>query len=147
MGGNGEAKDQNLYEIIDHTADVGLRVRGRHVAEVFEKAALGFYDLMVSLKAVEAGAVRHVSVEAEALDDLLVQWLSELLYLFEVEGFLGKKVQVVIHPQWSLTAAVQGDFFDPKRHELKLLYKAVTYHQASVDFSDGTWTAQVIFDI
>ncbi len=147
MGGNGETRDQNLYEILDHTADVGLRVRGRHLAEVFEKAALGFYDLMVSLKAVEAEAVRHVNVEAESLDELLVQWLSELLYLFELDGFLGKKVHVVVDPQWKLTAVVQGDFFDPKRHELKLLYKAVTYHKASVDFCDGTWTAQVIFDI
>lgn len=143
----GEAMEQGFYEIIDHTADVGLRVHGPHLAHVFEKAALGFYDLMVGLTAVEERQVRHVRVEAEALDELLVRWLSELLYLFDVEGFLGKKVTVVLEPSWQLKATVHGELFDPQRHELKLLYKAVTYHKASVEFRDGSWTAQVIFDI
>lgn len=139
--------DRGFYEIIDHTADVGLRVHGGHLAHVFEKAALGFYDLMVSLTAIEARQVRHVRVEAETLDELLVRWLSELLYLFDVAGFLGRKVHVVLEPQWRLDATVHGEVFDPQRHELKLLYKAVTYHRASVEFSDGSWTAQVILDI
>lgn len=139
--------EHGFYEIIDHTADVGLRVHGRHPAHVFEKAALGFYDLMVSLTAIEARQVRHVRVEAETLDELLVHWLSELLYLFDVQRFLGRKVDVVLEPQWRLEANVHGEVFDPQRHELKLLYKAVTYHKASVEFCDGSWTAQVILDI
>ncbi|ROQ90192.1 archease [Desulfosoma caldarium] len=143
----GEAMDQGWYEIIHHTADVGLRVHGPHLRHVFEKAALGFYDLMAGLTAIEERQVRHVHVEAEALDELLVRWLSELLYLFDVENFLGKKVAVVLEPSWHVKATVHGEVFDPQRHELKLLYKAVTYHMASVEFRNGFWTAQVIFDI
>lgn len=139
--------ERALYEIVDHTADVGLRVHGRHLSEVFEKAALGFYDLMVGLDSVEIRQSREVRVEAQALDELLVQWLSELLYLFEIEGFLGKAVQVAVHPSWRLTATVHGEPLDPTRHRVALVYKAVTYHTAAVHFADGQWSAQVIFDV
>ncbi len=139
--------EKAFYEIVDHTADVGIRVHGRDLPEVFEKAALAFYDLMVGLDAVERRQSREVSVEAQALDEVLVQWLDELLYLFEVEGFLGKAVRVALSPSWRLTATVDGETFDPDRHRVKLLYKAVTYHKASVAFAHGLWSAQVIFDI
>lgn len=139
--------DRALYEIVDHTADVGIRVRGRDLTEVFEKAALGFYDLMVGLEAVEVRQTREVRLEAQALDELLVQWLSELLYVFEVEGFLGKGVQVDVSPSWRLAATVHGELFDPSRHRVALVYKAVTYHKASVAFTEGWWSAQVIFDV
>ncbi|MEJ5365842.1 MAG: archease [Desulfosoma sp.] len=139
--------ERALYEIVDHTADVGIRVQGRDLAEVFERAALAFYDLMVGLDAVEIRQSREVCVEAQALDELLVQWLSELLYLFDVQGFLGKAVQIAVNPSWRLTATVHGEPLDPDRHRVGLVYKAVTYHAASVKFTDGLWTAQVIFDI
>lgn len=139
--------EEALYEIVDHTADVGIRVHGRDLREVFEKAALGFYDLMVGLDSVEIRQSRQVCVEAQALDELLVQWLSELLYLFEVEGFLGKAVQVSVDPSWRLTASVHGEILDPDRHRVEIVYKAVTYHTASVTFADGLWSAQVIFDV
>lgn len=139
--------DKAGYEIVDHTADVGLRVRAHDLPEIFEKAALGFYDLMVGLDSVEVRKNHSLVVEAHALDELLVQWLSELLYLFEVEGFLGKAVRVELEPGWRLTATVHGEGLDPNRHDVKLLYKAITYHKAFVAFEDGVWTAQVIFDV
>ncbi|SMC20379.1 SHS2 domain-containing protein [Desulfacinum hydrothermale DSM 13146] len=137
------------YELLDHTADVGLRLRARSLEELFQVAAHAFYELMVDRTRVEDRERKGVALEAAALDELLVAWLSELLFLFETEAFLGRSVHVHLEEgkTWRLRGQIGGERLDFDRHELQLLYKAVTYHQLKVEQDAHGWHAQVIFDV
>jgi SHS2 domain-containing protein len=137
------------YELLDHTADAGFRARARSLEELFQVAAHAFYDLMVDRATVEEREHRDVVVDAPELDDLLVVWLSELLFLFETEGFLGRSAQVSLErgAGWTLHGRIAGEGLDPDRHEVQLVYKAVTYHGLKVERLEDGWEAQVIFDV
>jgi SHS2 domain-containing protein len=86
-------------------------------------------------------------VEAEALDELMVNWLDEFLYLHDTEGLVFKRFQVEPIQQNRLEAMAWGEVLDPARHEIKAGIKAVTYHQLYVKEIDGGWETQVIFDV
>ena len=135
------------YEFIEHTADLGFKVYGASLEELFAHAAEAFFEAMVALEGVAEGTERSVEVEADALDDLMVSWLSELLYLFDAERLIFKSFQVKRIENNRLEATIRGEVLDPARHEIKSGVKAVTYHQLYVKEKDGGWEAQVILDI
>jgi SHS2 domain-containing protein len=137
----------NTHEFIEHTADLGLKAYGASVEELFVHAAEGFFDALISLKHVEEKEERVIEVEAEALDDLIVTWLSELLYLFDTEKLVFKRFKVNRLKDNQLEAIAWGEVLDPARHEIKTGIKAVTYHQLYVKEKEGGWETQVIFDI
>ena len=135
------------YEFIEHTADLGFKVYGASLEELFAHAAEAFFEAMVALEGVAEGTERSIEVEADALDDLMVSWLSELLYLFDAERLIFKSFQVKRIENNRLEATIRGEVLDPARHEIKSGVKAVTYHQLYVKEKDGGWEAQVILDI
>jgi SHS2 domain-containing protein len=102
---------------------------------------------MVDLSDVNPVEERSLRLAGDSLDELLVAWLSELLYLFETEGLLFSDFRVTVGPGVSLTATMRGERPAPERHRWKLAVKAVTYHQAEVAPINGGWRAQVILDI
>ena len=81
------------------------------------------------------------------MDELLVAWLSELLYLYEVEGLLLCDFALTEIDEGSVKGVATGEEFDENRHDIKTSIKAVTYHQLEIKEQDGLWQAQVIFDI
>jgi SHS2 domain-containing protein len=135
------------YEFIEHTADLGLKAYGASIEELFVHAAEGFFDALMSPKRVEEREERVIEVEAEALDDLMVSWLAELLYLFDTEKLVFKGFEVKRLQDNQLKAIARGESLDPARHEIKTGIKAVTYHQLYVKESQDGWETQVIFDI
>ncbi len=135
------------YEIVDHTADIGIRLRASSLEELFQGAALAFYDLLVESSSVESRETRRLHVEADAVDELMVAWLSELLYLFETERFLACRVQIEHMSEHELEARLEGEEFNPDKHKLLLLFKGVTFHQLEVRKTQEGWVAQVIFDV
>jgi SHS2 domain-containing protein len=76
-----------------------------------------------------------------------VNWLSGLLYLQDAEGWLFGDFQVISLEDRSLVAVARGEKFDPARHQLKLLVKAITYHQLMLEQTAAGWRAQVYVDI
>jgi SHS2 domain-containing protein len=86
-------------------------------------------------------------VEAPDLEALLVDWLNHLLYLFDVEGFLGREFKVVSLTPRRLQARVRGDIFDPARHPEKTGVKAATYHHLAITPKNRGWQATVILDL
>jgi SHS2 domain-containing protein len=135
------------YETFDHTADVGIRVMGRTLEEMFAHAAYALFDLLTDLKKVRQKISLEISVRGADREDLLVRWLSELLFLCESQGYLFKKFSFShLEPDF-LEAIARGEFFDPARHRFKTEIKAVTYHQVEVREKDGAWEGRVIFDI
>lgn len=135
------------YEIIEHTADVGLRFFGKTLDSLFVNAACGLFDLIAELEKVEEKESVDFTIEAEGKEELLVRWLSELHFRFEVDRQLFKRFQISKIDEKFLSAKAYGEKYDSERHELKTEIKAVTYHQLKVELSRKGWLAEVIFDV
>ncbi|MDI6754482.1 MAG: archease [Thermodesulfobacteriota bacterium] len=135
------------YETFDHTADLGIRIFGRTCEEVFANAAYALFDLLTGLDQVRENIAYTIQVEAEDREELLIRFLSELLFLCESEGYLFQRFSFTHLNQKSLKVVAYGETFDPSRHEFKTEIKAVTYHQVEVKESHGAWEGRVIFDL
>ncbi len=138
---------QLTYEIIDHTADLGIIVKGPDVKSLFILAAQAMTDLMVSGDISEKTAIRDVLVEGEDFSDLMVRWLGEILYLFEGENFIVHSIEIKSISPIQLKSTLSLSSFEPEYHQVLREIKAVTYHQISVDKANDGWEARVIFDI
>ena len=136
-----------MYEIFDHTADIGLRVRAERLEELFEEAGRGLMGVLIdNPEDVHPVETERIRVTGRELDYLMVDWLSELLFLFEQEGRVFAQFQVQIDGQ-GLTADVRGERLDPNRHRVLQEVKAVTYHNLKVQRSADGWLAEVILDV
>lgn len=135
------------FEVLDHTADVGLKSYGETLKEVFENAAIGMFSLITDLDNVKVSLSAEIEIEAEDRETLLVEWLNELLYRFEVEYLVFKRFEIVDwDEEYRLRARAYGEPLDLGRHQIKTQIKATSYHELKIEHSDG-WSAQVIFDI
>ncbi len=135
------------YQYIDHTADLGIKVFGDTLAELFENAAFGLFDNITNLEKVSPNSEFSIEVQATDREALLVNWLSELNYLFLTRKELFNCFQVNQINDEHLTATVRGEKLNLDRHEIYTEVKAVTYHKLYIKKSDQGWEAQVIFDL
>ena len=138
------------YRFIEHTADTGLEVEAETLDELFVEALRGMTDCITELERVAPKTRRRIGVRAADLGQLLVEWLSEVVYLFEVEDLLFCQAEVEIKQSkegFDLEATAAGEPYDPDRHPVKIAIKAVTYHQLAVEQTASGWRARVIFDI
>lgn len=135
------------YEVVAHTADVGLNVEGKTRAEFFENAARGMLSLMTDPAKVEPARRVKIMVSATDWENLLVDWLHELLYLATVKRMAIGSVRVERIDPFILKAEVSGETFDPSRHSLYREIKAATYHGLKISESPAGLSAQIIFDI
>lgn len=136
------------YHLFDHTADVGIEVTARSRPELFETSAIALFDLITDVRSVEARSEREVAVSARDTDELLVRWLSELLFLHDAEGEMFSRFVVSLLTPTHLTARIGGEPFDPSRHPVKTEVKAVTYHQVTVRTrDDGVHEARFVVDV
>jgi len=134
-------------EPIDHTADVGVRVRAPSPAEAFACVAAAMFDFMVEREGVAPERRWSVRLEAEGWEDLLVAWLEELLYRYESEGVVPRTFHISEIASTHLVAEIEGEYLDPARHETRSQIKAVTYHQLRAEETGEGFVVQVIFDI
>lgn len=136
-----------MFELFDHTADVGLRVRAGSLAELLVEAARGLTALIVvDPSGVAERQTRAIAVAAEEPEYLLFDWLNELLFLFDRERFLGARFEVNLGPA-GLVATVWGEPCDLERQPLSHEVKAITYHGLTVERMSDGWLAEVILDI
>lgn len=138
-----------MYEIIDHTADIGIKVNGSSLQELFISSAEAMFDIMVASKREFIPSIDvPVELEAPALDQLFVRWLQELLFVFETRRLVLSKFWIDSMDEGHLLGSAKGLKFDYTRHTQKLAIKAVTYHGLKVECGpSGLWQASVIFDI
>lgn len=136
------------YQLIDHPADLGLRAFGETREELFANAARAMFDQLVDLEKVATHQKSHLlTVEAPNQEELLVRFLSELLYLFTSEEFLPGRLEIIKMDDRHLEAKVWGERFSPSRHQLKTEIKAITYHNLKIDRDETGWRSEVIFDV
>lgn len=132
------------YELMEHTADVAVKAYGKDLNEIFANAALGMFSVMTDTSAVKIVGEYEVKVESADLESLLVDWLSELLYLFDTQEVFLSEFDVKIE-DCSLDAAVRGEKLDKERHPLKSDVKAATYHMIEINEDEGY--AVILLDI
>jgi protein archease len=140
-------REMRRFEILDHTADIGLIVYGEDLNTLFENAGKAFFHLITDLRKVRQRIERRIEVRGEPLERLMVDWLSELLYLHDVENLLFKGFKIESVGEEGLKAVVKGEQFQEGVHVIKTEVKAVTYHRIEVRKDNRMWRAQIIFDL
>jgi SHS2 domain-containing protein len=135
-------------EMFDHTADLGLRVFGADLADLFRTAAAGLFDVIVANReAVQPSETEPVSLEAESTEDLLLGWLNELIFRCETRHRLYGRFDIVIDDSGRrLGGAIGGEPIDRGRHVLDHEVKAATRHGLRLRSENGGWAAEVILD-
>ena len=136
------------YHEIEHTADIGFELTAPDLKSMFETAAAAMFDLICDLDAVGDGVSRTVRVRARDgdLENMMVRWLTELLYVLEAEGLLLSSFDVRRLESDVIEAGVAGEPVDYGRHALKAELKAATYHDIAVERRGDSWFVRVIFD-
>lgn len=133
------------YRYIDHTADLGIEVRGSSLTDLFVNVGRAIFETQIA-GMIKTEAEKHITLQAESTEDLLLDWCRELLYQFAVEGFIPELYAVSIEDH-ALDARLRGDRFDPRRHRMKLEIKNATYHQLAIERRANMLHARIIFDV
>lgn len=132
------------FKFLEHTADVKFQAFGKSVEEVFENSALAMFSAMSDEK-VEKKIKKKISAEGKDYESLLYNFLEELLFLFDSEGFFWGGVEKIKIKDNKLTATVVGD--KAENYELNIDIKAVTYNDMFVRKEKDKWIAQVVLDV
>ncbi len=134
------------YNIIEHTADIGIKAYGKNLSKCFENAAVGMFDIISDTKKVKPVGEYEIMLKSDTVEELLVDWLSKLLTISDINNFLFGKFNVSVDEEkCELNSKVYGENFDSERHTVGKEIKAVTYHILEVNKEKGY--VQVLFDI
>jgi len=133
------------FELIEHTADIGINAYGKTLTEAFANAAYGMFSIIAELESVREAESRRVKVNADDIESLLFEWLNALLYYFDVEMLLFKRFNISEFSDTRLVADCYGEKYDASRHQIKIGVKSATYHTLEVDRVKDR--VRVIFDI
>jgi SHS2 domain-containing protein len=145
-----------MFELFDHTADLGLRVQATTLEELLAEAGRGLLVMHVANpETVRPVQAKTIELLADDPAYLLFDWLSELLFAFESNKLLLAEFEIELCPSElppgvfpsKLIAHCRGEQMDPARHVMDHEVKAITYHGLKVEQQDGTWFAEVIVDI
>ncbi|MDF1531089.1 MAG: archease [ANME-2 cluster archaeon] len=138
------------FEYLPHPADVRFTAHGNTLEETFEQAAYAMFGVIIHNTILEPERSVDIELESEGLDNLLYDYLSELLYLFEVEEIVFGQFKVDsiewINSGYVLKGRASGESIDTERHNFETEVKAVTYHQLKVEKEDEGYSAHVIVD-
>jgi SHS2 domain-containing protein len=133
------------FELIEHTADMGLKAYGKNLSEAFTNAAYGMFSIIAELDNVREKEKRHIEIKGDDKESLLFEWLNSLLYYFDVEGLIFKRFNIIEFGENQLKADCLGEKYNPKHHQLKTGIKSATFHMLEVDKAKNQ--VQVIFDV
>lgn len=136
-----------MYEIFDHTADLGIRVRATTLEDLLADAACGLFSVMAgdltTVRTTEEFAFR---IDGENVEELFHDWLAELLYTFHARRLLLSEFHVTVDAA-GLSATARGEPIDPSRHSIDVEVKAITWHGLKVERQPDGWLAEVIVDV
>lgn len=133
------------FDLVEHTADIGIKAYGHTLAEAFVNAACGLFSIITNLHKIRMVESRVVELEEKSPEGLLFAWLNHLIYIFDAEQIVFKQCDIQEFDSRKIKAICYGEKVDPSRHEMKLGVKAATYYLLKVDPEKNE--VQVIFDI
>ena len=141
-------ENQKKYRITKHQSELAVKVVGASQADLFANSAYTLFDVMVAdLDKVDCKDHIPLEIEGTDRDDLMVNWMRELLYLYQGSGYLLKEFQIREVKDTIVKAEVAGEKIDPDRHEIKQEIGAIAFHKSRMDKTGNQWTAQVIFEV
>jgi len=138
---------QKTYRILNRSSELVIKVFGKSQAELFANSGFALFDLMTDIEKVQGQEHLPVEVEGMDRDDLMVNWMRELLYLFQGSGYLLKEFHVADVKENYVRGEVVGEKLDPDRHEIQREIRSIAYHQSRMAKTGDQWTAQVIFEL
>ncbi len=136
------------YEYLEHTADMGLLVRGKNLSDLLKNAAQGLFETIAVVDTIDEADSVEIHLTAESVEDLFVGWLDELIFQHETKEIFFKRADIKDCSETEVSATVYGEPTNFDKHEVYTEIKSVTYHQLQVERrNDNSWFAQVIFDL
>ena len=158
------------YKLIDHTADIGIEIFGDDLAGLFANGGYALFDIITDLSLVREKVLKNISISGRDLEEMMHNWLGELLYVFDTEDFIAKKINIKsIETSFNaltsgidipvqgmgsekgeygnLKADIWGEKYDPNLHVINSAIKAVTYHKFEVVREDNGWRCKVVLDV
>lgn len=135
------------YEQFPHTADIGVRVYGSTLKELFENAAFAMFDIVADLEGLKSETVETFDIKAPDQEQLLVAWLDELLYNFYTKQLIFFKFDIEELTEDSLKAKVLGRPIGANRNRLRTEIKAATYSDLKIKKTDKGYEVEIIFDV
>jgi SHS2 domain-containing protein len=138
--------DKN-YRLTRHQSELAVRITGNSQADLFANSAFALFDVMTDPSNIEIKERMALEVEGTDRDDLMVNWIRELLYLYQGSGYLLKEFKINQVKDTIVKAEVGGEKIDPDRHEIKQEIAAVAFHKSRMQKTGNQWIAQVIFEL
>ncbi len=135
------------FEFVDHTGDLGIRVFGKDLPDLFFHAAEALFCVITDPESILAKESLKIAIEGHELEELLISWLNEFVYLFDTKGLLFREFEFISLNEHSLEAVVRGEPYDESRHPIKTTVKSATYHQLQIRRTNRGWEAQIILDL
>ena len=132
------------FRVLDHDADIRIEVYGASRRELFESAAKGMFSLLTDPASVRPVAEKKIAVKGNG--ELFLNFLNELLFVWDVERFIPDEVFVDFGPD-GVNAVLKGEYFDEKRHSILLEMKAATYHNFTITEDKGGHKATFVIDV
>jgi SHS2 domain-containing protein len=140
-------ENQKRYRVTTRQSDLAVKVLGNSQADLFANSAFALFDVMTDVEKVAIRDRMPLEVEGMDRDDLMVNWMRELLYLYQGSGYLLREFHIREAKDTLVKAEVCGEKIDPDRHEIKKEILGVAYHQSRMQKTGDQWTAQMIFEI
>ncbi|MDD3846814.1 MAG: archease [Syntrophorhabdaceae bacterium] len=132
------------FRVLDHDADIRLEIYGASMEELFHHAAVAIFSLITDPVHVEPALTKEITVSGNG--ELLINFLNELLFIWDVERFIPVDASVSFHAK-GLTAVLKGEVFNENRHVIEVEMKAVTYHAFAITEENGKFKANIIIDV
>ena len=135
------------YEQFSHTADIGVRVFGRTLKELFDNAAFAMFDILADLDGLKGEIVQEIELTAPNYEELLISWLDELLYNFYTKSVIFYKFEILDLAEDFIKAKAHGRAVGANRNRLKTEIKAATYYNLKIIKTDDYYEVDIIFDV
>src|SRR3989344_2162752 len=133
------------FKFLPHTADLKFEAYGKTLGEVFENSALALTNSL-SEKKIKPVEKKKIKIKGRDLEALMFRFLEELLFLYEMKGFLISKAKVKISKDnKKLEADLDGE--EKMEKTARHYIKAITYHDMFVKKIGKTWVAQIVLDV
>ena len=138
-----------MFSYFETTADLGVEATGKSLEEAFKEGAKGLYNIMVDIDKVDKREAVEFEVEGESLEELLYNFLNELLFYTDVDNLVFSDFDIKIEKDdnYRLRCTAYGEKIDKKKHNIKEEVKAVTYHKMEIKQEDDGWKIRYIVDL
>lgn len=136
-----------MFEILEHTADIGFRATAKTLPALFESAAEALVATAIEIDNIKSREAYALSADGDSHESLLVNWLNDVLYHLDGRRLVMRRFKIHEFRSSRVSGEALGEPRDPARHPGKLIVKGITYHQLKIERSQAGWFCEVYLDI